>query len=421
MTQSQFFNNSIFWIDVDKIKANPYQPRQEFDMARLRDLSESIRMYGVLQPLTVTRNEVVKEDGGLATEYELIAGERRWRASKLAGLTQVPAIIRSGQEDSRVKLELAIIENLQREDLNPVDRARAFQRLVDELNFKHIQIAEKVGKSREYVTNSLRLLMLQPNILQALSEGRISEGHARPLMMLNDRPEEQDTLFKEITFRKLTVREAEAIARKVAFDKVRKKDRAFDPEIVEIEEKLQETLGTRVHIERKDNGGKLMIDFFSNDDLRQILDLMKSNQRRNPNELLEKHVAAAAALLVSVPSVEMSASSSVLDTDISKSEADIVSASDISNATPLDVLSTSEVAEVSSPILEEVVLNTETGSETNNEVVSEINNETEIATPDIDSADSVDSEETILDDRSPVEKNEDENSEELYSVKNFNI
>ncbi len=421
MTQSQFFNNSIFWIDVDKIKANPYQPRQEFDMARLRDLSESIRMYGVLQPLTVTRNEVVKEDGGLATEYELIAGERRWRASKLAGLTQVPAIIRSGQEDSRVKLELAIIENLQREDLNPVDRARAFQRLVDEFNFKHIQIAEKVGKSREYVTNSLRLLMLQPNILQALSEGRISEGHARPLMMLNDRPEEQDTLFKEITFRKLTVREAEAIARKVAFDKVRKKDRAFDPEIVEIEEKLQETLGTRVHIERKDNGGKLMIDFFSNDDLRQILDLMKSNQRRNPNELLEKHVAAAAALLVSVPSVEMSASSSVLDTDISKSEADIVSASDISNATPLDVLSTSEVAEVSSPILEEVVLNTETGSETNNEVVSEINNETEIATPDIDSADSVDSEETILDDRSPVEKNEDENSEELYSVKNFNI
>ena len=157
---SQFYSDSIFWIEVEKVKPNPFQPRHEFDQDRLRDLAESIRMYGVLQPLVVTRVEVVKEDGGLATEYELISGERRLRASKLAGLSQVPVIIRSSHEDARVKLELAIIENLQREDLNPVDRARAFQRLVDEFNFKHIQIAEKVGKSREYVSNSLRLLTL---------------------------------------------------------------------------------------------------------------------------------------------------------------------------------------------------------------------------------------------------------------------
>ena len=289
---SQFYSDSIFWIEVEKVKPNPFQPRHEFDQDRLRDLAESIRMYGVLQPLVVTRTEVVKEDGGLATEYELISGERRLRASKLAGLSQVPVIIRSSHEDARVKLELAIIENLQREDLNPVDRARAFQRLVDEFNFKHIQIAEKVGKSREYVSNSLRLLTLPEDILNALGEGKISEGHARPLMMLVDRPAEQSVLFREIMLKKLTVREAEAIARKIAYDRVRKKERAFDPEIVELEEKLTESLGTRVHIERKDNGGQLTIDFFSNEDLRSILQLVQSNGvAKKPTEMMDNYVA----------------------------------------------------------------------------------------------------------------------------------
>ncbi len=273
---TQFFGDSIFWIDVQKISPNPYQPRVEFDEARLKDLSESIRMYGILQPLVVTRREVEKPDGGLVTEYELISGERRLRASKLAGLKQVPALIRSGQEDARVKLELAIIENLQREDLNAVDRARAFERLLKEFGFKHSQIAEKVGKSREYVSNTLRILTLPADILQALSEGKISDGHTRPLLMLVDRPEEQMTLFKEIVYKKMTVREAEAVARKIAYDRVRKKERAFDPELVEIEAKFKESLGTRVHIERKDTGGKLTIDFFSADDLRDILDRVTS-------------------------------------------------------------------------------------------------------------------------------------------------
>ena len=120
---SQSYNNSIFWIEVDKIKPNPFQPRREFDESKLRDLSDSIRQYGVLQPLVVTRKELEKSDGGIVVEYELIAGERRLRASKLAGVLQVPVIIRAGVDDDRVKLELAIIENLQREDLNAVDRA----------------------------------------------------------------------------------------------------------------------------------------------------------------------------------------------------------------------------------------------------------------------------------------------------------
>ncbi len=275
---SQFYQDSIFWIEVEKIKPNPFQPRKEFDQIQLQALSDSIRQYGVLQALVVTRKEVVKPDGGLAVEYELIAGERRLRASKLAGLAQVPVLIKTGEDNDLMKLELAIIENVQREDLNPVDRARAFQRLVDEFGFKHAAIGEKIGKSREYVSNSLRLLTLPSDMLDALSQGKISEGHARPLMMLNDRPEEQNTLFKEIMFRKLTVREAEMIARKIAVEKVRKKDFGADPEVQEIEEKLAQTLGTRVHIERKEVGGKVMIDFFSKDDLRMILDMLNKNK-----------------------------------------------------------------------------------------------------------------------------------------------
>lgn len=288
-TGSLYFNNSIFWIEVEKIVPNPYQPRREFDPHALKDLSESIRMYGLLQPLVVTRREIIKEDGGLAVQYELISGERRLRASKLAGLIQVPVIIRAGEEDARVKLELAIIENLQREDLNAVDRARSFQRLADEFGLKHAQIAEKMGKSREYVTNSIRLLSLPEHMLMALSEKKISEGHTRPLLMLVDRPEEQETLFKEIVFKKITVREAESIARRVAVERTRKKDASMpDPEIREFETKLNQALGTRVMIEKKEQGGKVVIDFFSNQDLRHLLDMLERNpSAQNMNSIPE--------------------------------------------------------------------------------------------------------------------------------------
>ena len=335
---SQFFGDSIFWIEVEKIKPNPYQPRRDFDEARLKDLSESIRMYGVLQPLVVTRKEYTKEDGGLAVEYELIAGERRLRASKLAGLSQVPALIRNGEESDKMKLELAIIENLQREDINSVDRARAFDRLAKEFNMKHIQIAEKVGKSREYVSNTMRILMLPEEILNALSEGKLSEGHTRPLLMLVDRKEEQLTLFKEIVFKKLTVREAEAFARKVAQDKVRKKS-LIDPELIEMENKLKESLGTRVSIEKRENGGRITIDYFTADDIKNFLDKISQNGVIPVENLKDKIVAQS-----------------------------LKSITDISNATPLDV-------EDNKPI----------------------------------------------DDRAPVEIVAEENTEDLYSVKNFGV
>lgn len=269
---SPYEGNSIFWVEVDRIKPNPFQPRKVFEEAALASLAESIRQYGVLQPLTVTRKETMVPDAGIRVEYELIAGERRLRASKIAGIREVPVVIRSGQDDDRVKLELAIIENLQREDLNAVDRALAFQRLTNEFKLTHAEVGKKVGKSREYVSNSLRILLLPQEMQEALRNGDISEGHTRPLLMLQDRPAEQKTLFKDIVDKKLTVRDTESLARRIAVDKARKGD--LTPELLLLEKELTDALGTRVRIEKKDQGGKLLIDFFSADDLANIRKLL---------------------------------------------------------------------------------------------------------------------------------------------------
>ena len=287
---------------MDKIRPNPFQPRKDFDEARIKDLADSIRMYGVLQPLVVMRRESLKDDGGLAVDYELISGERRLRAAKLADIREVPAIIRNDSDDARTKLELAIIENLQREDLNAIDRARAFKRLADEFGFKHHQIGAKIGKSREYVSNSMRILVLPTEILQALSEGKINEGHTRPLLMLVDRPEEQLILFKEIIYKKMNVRDAEMVSRRIAYDRARKQARMIDPDIIALEEKLAESLGTRVKIQRGEQGGKISIDFFTDDDLRMILALVESNKRKQPTEMLKRFIEKQEELLPAVTS-----------------------------------------------------------------------------------------------------------------------
>jgi len=279
---SRFYNDAIFWIEVDKIKPNPFQPRREFDEIHLKSLADSIRQYGVLQALVVTRNEVEKEGGGMDVEYELVAGERRLRAARLAGLQQVPVLIRTGEETDLMKLELAIIENIQREDLSPVDRARAFDRLVKEFNFKHHEIGKKVGKSREYVSNSLRILSLPEYIINALSENKLTEGHTRPLMMLIDRPQEQETLFKEILAKKLNVREAESIARHIAVERARK---LIDQELIDIEDLFKEKLGTRVRIEKKEEGGRVTIDFFNKEDLRALLERIVADEKVNHSQI----------------------------------------------------------------------------------------------------------------------------------------
>lgn len=314
---SQFYNDAIFWVEVDKIKPNPFQPRRDFDEAQLKSLADSIRQYGVLQALVVTRKEVEKPDGGLAVEYELVAGERRLRASKLAGLVQVPVLIRTTEDTDLMKLELAIIENIQREDLSPVDRARAFERLTKEFNLTHAEVGKKVGKSREYVSNTLRILMLPDYILTALSEGKITEGHTRPLMMLIDRPQEMDTLFKEIIFKKLNVREAEGIARNIAVEKARK---LIDHELIEIEGQFKEKLGTRVRIEKRDEGGRVSIDFFNKDDLRALLE--RITQESKESGLAPQSLGDVGAEVVAEEAKPLTEEEKIIAEDVPKADED---------------------------------------------------------------------------------------------------
>lgn len=290
--------DSVFWVEVDRISPNPYQPRIEFNEENLKSLAESIRQYGVLMPLVVTRKDVEKEGGGLQTAYELIAGERRLRASKLVGLKEVPVVIRQGEQTDRMKLELAIIENLQREDLNAIDRAKALSQLAENFGLSHAEIGAKVGRSREYVTNSIRLLNLPEQIQSAVVGKEITEGHARALLMLTDRPQEQDTLFKEIVLKKTSVRMVEQLVRRIAQDKIRKHDKT--PEVMELERSLTETLGTRVLIENRPNGGRVLIEFFSPEDLSHIATILAERKENQP-ELSEQAQESVEEVLEATP------------------------------------------------------------------------------------------------------------------------
>ncbi len=406
LKKSQYFNNSIFWIELEKIVPNPYQPRKDFDPHALKDLADSIRMYGLLQPLVVTRKEIIKEDGAFATRYELISGERRWRASRLAGLSQAPVIIRAQEEDARVKLELAIIENLQREDLNAIDRARSFQRLADEFGLKHNQIAEKMGKSREYVTNSIRLLALPEHMLQALSEKRITEGHTRPLLMLVDRPEEQEVLFREITSRKMTVREAERAARSVAVERARKQDP--NPEFTALERQFNEALGTRVFIEKKEQGGKLVIDFFNIDDVRALLDRLGSEHLHvasaSAPSASSPILPASAAMVAAAPALgAMANSTPQIHPDISSH-----SAPDHASVIAADTARASlAIEEQMSQLAEATGLETVTSASAEQEIAHEIASGSPVTVAT-----------APLDDSTAADQSEDE---DLYSVKGFNI
>ncbi len=280
---------SVFWVDVNKIDPNPYQPRKDFSEVSLLELSNSIRQYGVLQPLVVTKNEEILDDGSINIRYELIAGERRLRASKLANIPEVPVVIREGEEEDRLKLEFAIIENLHREDLNPVDRALAFKTLMDDFHLKQTEIAIKVGRSREFVSNSMRLLALPEEIINVLRLGKISEGHARSLLMLSDKKEEQLTLFNDILFRGLTVRDTERLARKNAQEKVRKTDRNISPVLLDLENKLSSILDADVHIENRGNRNKLIIDF-DEKNVDKVLEFLleTKNKKEESEDIIEK-------------------------------------------------------------------------------------------------------------------------------------
>jgi ParB family chromosome partitioning protein len=272
-------SNSIFWIELDKIKPNPMQPRREFNNEQLQELADSIKTYGLLQPLVVVRKEQEIETG-TKVEYELISGERRLRACKMAGILQAPVIIRK-EPPEKIKLELALVENIQREDLNVVEKARAFKKLVEDFGMMHKDIAQKIGKSRVVVTNTIRILNLPEEIQRAIAEGRIHEGHARPLLMLQDRPEAQQMLYKDIIYRGFNVRQSEKAARRIAIERVRKLDDLPDPETRDMEKRISDVIGIPVSIIKQGPKGRIHIDFFSEEELKRFLSLITKAREKD--------------------------------------------------------------------------------------------------------------------------------------------
>ena len=259
-------------VRISEVEPNRKQPRKNFDDEKLDELAESIKNFGLLQPILVQ-----KRDG----YYEIIAGERRWRAALKAGLKEVPVIIREYTE--KEILELSLIENLQRENLNPIEEAQAYKRLMDEFDMGQADVAQRVSKSRSAVANSLRLLKLEEEVQKMLVEGQISMGHARALLPL-EIPEEQVAVAGKVAEKQLSVRETEKLVKellktgadagtKETGQEEQKEDPSIEIIYKQIEERLQQTLHTKVAIQRKRNGhGKLLIDFYNSDDLEKIID-----------------------------------------------------------------------------------------------------------------------------------------------------
>jgi ParB family transcriptional regulator, chromosome partitioning protein len=253
----------IFQIPIEQIIPNPHQPRTHFDPQELSELASSIREHGILQPMLVT-------NGNMPGQYILIAGERRLLAAQQAGLDRVPVVVREATEQERV--ELALIENLQRSDLGPLETAEAYRQLSEDYALPHEQIAERVGKSRTSVTNTLRLLKLPSEVQQALAGGQISEGHARALLGLPN-SQAQVAALQTILKKELTVRQAEALVRLLAGQKPASSPKAYkSPEIEEIETRLRQSLGTKVSLKHHRKGGTLVIHYYSDEELTTLVE-----------------------------------------------------------------------------------------------------------------------------------------------------
>lgn len=253
-------------LKINEVEPNKKQPRKFFNEEALMELSDSIKQHGIVQPLVVKKQK---------DYYEIIAGERRWRAAKMAGLKEVPVVIKdySPQEI----MEVALIENIQREDLNPVEEAKAYQNLIKEYNLKQEEVANRVSKSRSAITNSLRLLKLCDPVLNYLIEETISSGHARALLALDD-PEKQVSAAEKIVKEHLSVRETEKLVKNLnqPEKKVPKKELKNDFVYKDMEEKLKQKLGTKVKINRKsENSGKIEIEYYTQDDLEKIIAYFK--------------------------------------------------------------------------------------------------------------------------------------------------
>lgn len=253
-------SEQVIKVKTGEIDPNPHQPRLRFSEDKLGELAQSIKEHGILQPLIVTALP-----GG---RYQLIAGERRLQAAKLAGLAEIPVIVRDAAEQQ--KFELAIIENVQRHDLNAIEEARAYQKLIDEFNLTQEEVAKKMGKSRSLVANTLRLLGLPAEIQRALMEEKISEGHAKAILSA-EQPEKQRAIFELILKNNLTVREAEREAHAFS-EKPAARKRSIDPLRLDQEAKLSERFGTKVSIGRAGKGGKISIEYYNEEDFTHLMD-----------------------------------------------------------------------------------------------------------------------------------------------------
>lgn len=256
-------------IKINEIEPNREQPRRNFNEDALQELADSIRQYGVLQPLLLQKKDKY---------YEIIAGERRWRAARMAGVKEIPAIVK--EYSSQEVIEIALIENIQREDLNPIEEAMAYQKLITEFKLKQDELAERVSKSRTAITNSMRLLKLCPKVQEMLIEEMISSGHARALIPIEDE-KEQETVAQEVFDKKLSVRETEALVKKLLKDEPEKKEKEKNTTenviYKDIEEKIKGIIGTKVSIQKKTKKkGKIEIEYYSPEDLDRILDLLMS-------------------------------------------------------------------------------------------------------------------------------------------------
>ena len=244
-------------VPVDAIRPNPWQPRTNFDEHELEELAQSIREHGVLQPVLVSQ----RSDG----TFQLITGERRWRAVQLAGMSTVPAMVK--EVTPQASLELALVENIQRRDLNPLEEAHAFRTLLDEHGLTQEQLGQRIGKSRVAITNTLRLLGLPEPVREALASGSLTEGHARAILMANGEPQRL-RLLERVLEQHLSVRETEALAREMNARAVREPSEVrADPDVERLEDAFRQALGTRVRLVKGRRGGRLVITFFSDDEL----------------------------------------------------------------------------------------------------------------------------------------------------------
>ncbi|WP_010246633.1 ParB/RepB/Spo0J family partition protein [Acetivibrio cellulolyticus] len=263
-TANEETENGIMELRVNEIEPNVGQPRKKFDDEKLIQLSDSIKQHGIVQPIIVRKEENI---------YKIVAGERRWRAARMAGLTNVPVILKD--ISNKQVMEMALIENIQREDLNPIEEAEAYERLINEYKMTQEELSKSIGKNRSTIANIIRLLALGEKVKEYLINGEISSGHARALLSIEDK-EMQEKVCSEIIEKNLNVRDTESLVKKLLAQKKEvKKVINEDENIVQIEDELKKILGTKVKLFNNNKKGKIMIEYYSNDELERILDIFK--------------------------------------------------------------------------------------------------------------------------------------------------